>query len=54
MSSLNTDPNGGTGSPDPTVRRLAEMPQPIHNKSRPTPCRVPLPKTKHSMWSSGC
>ena len=42
MSNLNTDPNGGTGSPDPTVRRLAEMPQPYPQQvpSNPMPGAV--------------
>ena len=28
MSNRNTDPNVGTGSPDPAVRRLAQAPKP--------------------------
>ncbi len=37
MSTLNTDPDVGTGSPDPTVRRLAEVPQPHPGQVPSTP-----------------
>ena len=37
MSSLNTDPDVGTGSPDPAVRRLAEVPQPHPQQVTSTP-----------------
>ena len=37
MSNLNTDPNVGIGSPDPTVRRLAEVPKPYSQQAPSTP-----------------
>jgi hypothetical protein len=42
MSTLNTDPDVGTGSPDPMVRRLAEVPQP-HPGQVPS---TPVPKNE--------
>jgi hypothetical protein len=37
MSNLNVDPNVGIGSPEPTVIRLAEVPQPYSQQAQPTP-----------------
>jgi hypothetical protein len=37
MPDLNTDANVGTSSPDPTVVRLAGVPQPDPQQVRPTP-----------------
>ena len=37
MSTLNTDPDVGTGSPDLTVTRLAEVPQPHPGQVPSTP-----------------
>jgi hypothetical protein len=41
MPDLNTDANVGTSSLDPTVTRLAGVPQPDPQQVRPTPTPVP-------------